>query len=354
MGMIEAGEIPLFVGTNAVPEKQAGILRCTLNLETGELSGPVVAADIKSPSFLAVSSDGRFLHAAIEQEGGEVAAFRILADHSLVPLNRRLSGGKGTCHVWAGETHVFASNYTGGSVTCFPILPDGALGEATADVVFSGSGPNPVRQQKPYAHGAISTPDGKFVYVCDLGTDQVWIFRFDRETGRMIAGDPPSGKVPSGGGPRHPVLGPGGDFLYVNNEMGVSVSTFVRDRETGALSLIQTIPTLPEGNGHDGVTTSGIVLHPSGRWLYVSNRGHNSISVFEIQSDGKLKFVQNTHSTVDMPREFAVDPSGTWLVVGGQKDGVIASMKIHGADGTLSPAGHLATDAVPVSFSFLP
>jgi 6-phosphogluconolactonase len=354
MAVIEAGETPLFVGTNAAPGKQTGILRCMLDMETGKLSGPVVAADVKSPSFLAVSPDGRFLYAAIEQEGGEVAAFRILPDRSLAPLNRRHSGGKGTCHVWADKAHVFASNYTGGNVVCFPVLPDGSLGETTANVAFSGSGPNPGRQQKPCAHGAVLTPDGKFVYVCDLGTDQVWIFRFDRATGRMVATDPPSGKVPPGGGPRHLALSARGDFLYVNNEMGMSVSVFARDRGTGLLRLMQTLATLPGGGTPEGSTTSGLGIHPAGRWLYVSNRGHNSLTVFEIQADGTLRLVQNTSSTVDMPREFSIDPSGAWLVVGGQKDGAIASMKINASDGTLSPAGRLATDAAPVSFSFLP
>ena len=170
----------------------------------------------------------------------------------------------------------------------------------------------------------------------------------------MLAADPPSGKVPPGSGPRHLALGARGNFLYVNNEMGLTVSVFERNVETGALRLVQTVPTIPGEATHEGATTSGLVMHPTGRWLYVSNRGHNSISVFQIQPDGHLRLVQNTPSTVETPREFAIDPSGAWLVVGGQKDGIIASMKINGSDGTLAPAQRLATDSVPVSFSFLP
>ena len=347
MTTLHAHEVPFYVGTNSAPGKQTGILRCALDSKTGKISAPVVAADVKSPSFLAASPDGRFLYAAIEREDGGVAAFQIREDHSLVPLNTKPSGGKGTCHVWGDKTHVVASNYTSGNVACLPILPDGSLGDAVANIAFSGSGPDPVRQKKPFAHGAVLTPDGRFAYVCDLGTDQVWIFRFDRASGKMLSADPPAGKVPPGGGPRHPVLGPRGDFLYVNNEMGMSVSVFVRNSETGALRLIQTIPSLPEGAAREGATTSG-------RWLYVSNRGHNSLTVFEVGPDGKLRFVQNPPSPVDMPREFSIDPSGTWLVVGGQKDGAIASMKINGTDGTLTPADRAATDFIPVSFAFLP
>ena len=354
MTMLHAHEVPFYVGTNSVPGKQTGILRCGIDLESGKLSGPVIAADVKSPSFLATSSDGKFLYAAIEKEGGEVAAFQILGDRSLARLNIKPSGGNGTCHVWADNKHVLASNYTDGNAACFPVLPDGSLGDATATVAFSGSGPDPVRQKKPYAHAAALSPDGRFAYICDLGTDHVWIFRFDGETGRMLPADPPSGKAPPGSGPRHLAISPCGDFLYVNNEMGVSVSVFGRNRETGALRLLQTISTLPDGTSNEGSTTSAIAMHPTGRWLYVSNRGHNSIAVFEIQPDGKLRPVQFTPATVRKPREFTIDPSGAWLVVGGQEDGAIVSMKINGSDGTLAPVGRLATVSAPVSFSFLP
>ena len=161
MASLSAREIPFYVGTNSAPGKQTGILRCALDSETGKISAPVVAADAKSPSFLAASANGRFLYASIEQEDGGVASFQIRADHSLVPLNSKPAGGKGTCHVWVDKTHVFASNYSGGNVACLPILPDGSLGDAVANIAFSGSGPDPVRQKKPFAHGAVMINMGK-------------------------------------------------------------------------------------------------------------------------------------------------------------------------------------------------
>lgn len=354
MNLIHAQTIPFYIGTYSGAGKQSGILLSTLDLKSGEISAPRLAHEAPNPSFLATSPDGKFLYAAIEQQEGAVSAFGIREDHSLVLLNTKPSGGKGACHVWADKTHVLVSNYSSGNVNCLPVLADGFLGDATADVAFTGSGPHPTRQQKPFAHAAIRTPDGRFVYACDLGSDRVWIFRFDPESGRLIPADPASGSVEPGGGPRHPALHPKKDFLYVNNEMGLSISAFSRNPETGGLRWIQTIPTLPAEAAREGATTSSLAIHPSGRWLYVSNRGHNSLSVYEILADGSLALSQNIPSPVHTPREFAIDPSGTWLLVAGQKDGGIASMKINGTDGTLVPAVRLQTNSIPVSLAFLP
>lgn len=353
MTTLHALEIPFYVGTSPVPGKQNGILLSSLDSNSGKISSPVPVADIQGPGFLAQSGDGRFLYATIEKEAGEVAAFEIQDDRSLRLLNTQPSGGKLPCHVWAAPGHLLVSNYTEGNVTCLPILPDGSLGGEMAGMAFTGKGPNPKRQKKSYAHGAAVTPDGRFVYVCDLGSDQVWILRMGQKSGQLEFGDPASGKVPPGGGPRHLVLNAPGDFLYVNNEMGMSVSAFERNPQTGALRLVQTIPTLPDGATPDGATTSGLVLHPTGKWLYVSNRGHNSITVYGVAGDGTLEFLQNVPAGVGMPREFLIDPSGRWLVVGGQADGGIASMKIHATEGTLTPADRIETGTAPVTFSFL-
>lgn len=350
--MLSAREIPFFIGTYSAQDKQSGIFSCTLDSESGAFTDPVLAADLPSPSFVDVSADGPFLFAACEQASGAVAAFQIRDDRKLVLRNTRPSGGEGTCHVSSRQGHVLVSNYSSGNVSSLPVLADGSLGEASASVAFSGSGPHPTRQKKPYAHAAVLSSDARFAYVCDLGTDQVRVFRFDAATGAMEAEEP--GSVPPGHGPRHLVFSPKQDFLYVNNEMGLSVSVFERDPQSGALRHVQAIPTLPENTPGDGVTTSGIGIHPDGRWLYVSNRGHNSISIFEVLAGGQIRLVGNSPATVDTPREFSIDPGGTWLVVAGQRDGVLASLKINPADGSLTPVGRVQTRTIPVSIAFVP
>lgn len=345
-----ASEVPFFIGTYSKPGKQGGILRAELDLQTGALSKPRLAAHVANPSFLAVSPGGRFLYAACEAGSGEVAAFRL--GDPLVPLNSQPSGGAGACHVSSAGNHVFVANYSGGNVASFVAGPDGKLGGAASLVGFTGSGPNPQRQQKPFAHCVIAAPGGRHVYVCDLGTDRVWIFQCS-ESGVLTPGEPAFASVPPGSGPRHLAVSADGKFVYVNTEMGLSVCVFSRDPETGALTLLQTLPTLPEGTDIAGVSTAGIALNPLGRWLYVSNRGHDSITVFRVGDDGLLSFLENVPATVKTPRGFAVDPTGRWLVVAGQADGAIASLEIDQETGRLSPKARQVTESVPVAISFV-
>lgn len=350
--MLPAREIPFFIGTYSNPGRENGIFFCALDSESGTFRDPVQAADLPDPSFVEVSASGQFLYAACEQPAGSVAAFRLRDGRSLELLNLQPSGGQSPCHVSATPSHLLVSNYSSGSVSSFPIRPDGSLGEASANVAFSGSGPNPTRQKQPHAHAAALSSDARFAYVCDLGTDQVRVFEFQASDGTMRAAG--SGTVPPGHGPRHLAFSPSQDFLYVNNEMGLSVSVFARNRATGALRHIQSIPTLPDDLPAAGVTTSGIALHPGGKWLYVSNRGHNSLSAFEVLPSGQLRSAGNFPAAVDTPREFAIDPGGAWLVVAGQQDGALASLKIDAANGSLTPMGRKETHLRPVSIAFIP
>jgi len=293
-----------------------GIYRSTLDGTTGTLSAPELVAEAKNPSFLALSPNGKFLYAAQEVGGGSVGAWALGADGKATALNSQSSGGGGACHVWVDATgkNVLVANYGGGSIASLPVKEDGSLGERTAFMQHEGSGPNRNRQEKPHAHAVYTDPTNTLVYACDLGTDEVKIYRFDAAKGTLEPNDPPAGKVPPGGGPRHLAFHPNGNFVYVCNEMGMSTTVFKRDTTNGALTEIQTIPTLPEGASKEGTSTAEIFAHPSGKWLYVSNRGHDSIVVYAIGDDGKIV----TRRACEKPQRTArLRPFARWAVARG-------------------------------------
>jgi len=345
-----------YLGTYTKGGTSEGIYACQLNLKSGKLTEPALVAKADDPSFLACSADGAFLYAATSAEGGSVASFRKEGPAAFTKINEQPAGGKGTCHVWVDgkNRNLLAANYSGGNIACFPIRGDGSLGEASATVPFTGSGPDPKRQQKPFAHAIYTDPESRFVYACDLGSDSIWTFSFDPSNGTLTPTDPPAAKVPPGGGPRHLALHPKGRFAYANNEMGLTVTAFRRDPATGVLTAIETVPTLPDGTPHDGVTTAEIQCHPNGKWLYVSNRGHDSITVFAIADDGRLTRVETVPCGVAVPRGFSLDPTGQWLVAAGQKDNRITVLKVDGTTGRLSPTGQYASVGSPVCVLFPP
>lgn len=347
-----------YLGTYTDHSSSQGIYTGTLDTRTGRLGPIELAAKAASPSFLALSPDEKFLYAAMETGGGSVGAFRVEADGRLVPLNT-LPSDKGACHVSVDATgsNVFAANYTAGSAACFQTRPDGSLARRTALVQLTGSGPNPERQTHPYAHSMYPSPGNRFVYACDLGTDNVWVFDLDARNGALTPTNPPSGKVPPGSGPRHLALAPNGRFAYVNGEMGLNVTAFARNPDSGALTAIQTLPTLPAGVDTNGITTAEIFCHPSGKWLYVSNRdiahhGRDSIAVYAMGADGTLTWQQDAPAQVKVPRGFGIDPTGHWLIVGGQQDNKITVLKIDEATGKLSATDQSATVGAPVCVIF--
>ena len=345
-----------YIGTYTKSGKSRGVYVSRLDTATGKLGAVELAGEVPSPSFVALSPDGRFLYAAIEAEGGAVAAFAVGVGGRLTKLNQRATGGSGTCHVWVDATgrNVLAANYGGGSIACLRANPDGSLGERSAFVQFEGSGPNLQRQQKPHGHAIYTDATNRFVYACDLGTDNVWTFRFDAAKGTLTPADPPSGKVPPGGGPRHLAIHPGGKFAYANNELSLSVTAFSRDAETGALTPLQTLPTVPEGTPTEGVSTAEIFCHPTGKWLYVSNRGHDTLAVYGVAADGKLTWIENVPAQVKVPRGFGIDLSGRWLVTAGQSDDRIAVLKIDATTGRLTATGQRAEVGSPVCILFAP
>jgi 6-phosphogluconolactonase len=346
-----------YIGTLTDHSTSQGIYVGSLNTDTGKLSPLRLAVAVKNPNFLALTPDQKFLYAAISTWNGcAVNAFSVQPDGSLTLLNEKPSSGEGTCHIEVDKTghNVFVANYNAGDIAGFSTKPDGTLDQRTAFETFTGSGPDANRQKKSYAHSVYIDPENKHLYSCDLGSDSVWTFKFNPADGTLVATDPPAAKVPPGSGPRHLAFSADGKFVYVVNEMGHSVEVFSRDAATGLLTSIQNVSTLPAGTAEEGVTAAEIVCHPSGKWIYVSNRGCDTISQMTVGADGKLTLTQSVPSVVNFPRSFAIDPSGKWLMAAGQKDNRIGVLKIDPATGAVTATDQFADVGVPVCVLFVP
>jgi len=316
----------LYIGTYTGPKSQ-GIYAYRFDAGTGRLTSLGLAAESVNPSFLAVDPSRRFLYAVNElsdyqgAKSGGVSAFAIDGrTGKLKFLNEVASRGAGPCHVSLDKTgkYVLVANYDGGSVAVFPVLKDGRLGEASAFVRHQGHGVNPQRQEGPHAHSIRTSPDNRFALAADLGLDELLVYRFDPAKGSLTPNAPASGKVPAGAGARHFDFSPGGGFVYAINEMGSSVTAFSYNAATGVLRELQTISTLPQGfKGQND--DAEVVLHPSGRFLYGSNRGHDSIAVFAIHAQkGTLTPVEDIPTQGKTPRNFAIDPTGAYLFAANQ------------------------------------
>jgi 6-phosphogluconolactonase len=347
-----AGVATFYIGTYTDHTRSMGIYVGTLDTETGQLGALKLAAAEKNPNFLALSPDHRFLYACLFDQ---VESFAVQPDSLLKPLNTQPVGGSDVCHISVDETghDLFAASYGSGAIASFPVGADGKIGPRAELIPFTGSGPNPIRQKKPFAHSIYPDPMGAFVYACDLGTDHIWIFKLGPGA-TLTPAQPPSAKVPPGSGPRHLAFSADGKVVYVSNEMGDSTSVFARDLATGALTLLETESDVWPGDPTSGTTTAEVVLHPSGKWLYVSNRGHNTISVFAIDAAGGIKLIQSVPSPVNFPRSIALDPTGRWLMAAGQKDDRIAVVKVDPANGHLTLTDTSAVVGSPVCILFVP
>jgi 6-phosphogluconolactonase len=347
-----------YLGTYTGNTGSQGIYIGTLDSETGKLGALRLAgAAEKDPTFLALSRDHRFLFAAMSDA---VASFKIGPDGSLVAINRQPAGAN-MCFVSCDQTgrELFAVSYDDGTVFAFPVGADGSIGARTALITLTGSGPNADRQKSSHPHSIYVDPENRFVYVCDLGSDRIWIFRRG-EKGDLVPAQPPFVQVAPGSGPRHLAFGLDDRQVYVVNELGVSTSAFSRDPATGALALLQTEaniePGWPKGTG-----SGEIALDRTGRWLYVSTRLTDRMTVFaanwHIYSNVDSSLFareQVIACPVKFPRSFALDPSGRWIVVAGETDNRIAVMKIDAKSGQLSPTNQFAGVGRPVSVLFMP
>lgn len=353
-----ADSLRVYFGTYTGGEANSskGIYRSTLDLDTGTLSTPVLAAEARNPSFVEIHPNGKALYAVSEAgREGRVFAYAIdAATGDLSLLNDASTGGAGPCHVnvdHAGK-HVLVANYGSGSASVVPIQPDGKLGEPTGFVQHVGASVNPSRQKEPHAHSINPSPDDRFVFVADLGIDKIMVYKLDGQSGKIAANDPPFTTVKPGAGPRHFTFAPDGRHAYVINELNNTIVAFAYDPAGGVLKEIQTISTLPKdftGNSW----CAEVRVHPSGKFLYGSNRGHNSIAVYRIDpAAGTLTFVE-CEAAEKNPRNFNIDPTGKFCLVANQDSDSVVVFRIDPATGALEPTGQKIVVAKPVCIRFL-
>ena len=354
--MVTASELDVYFGTYTRNSSSAGIYHAVFNPDTGRLSEPQLAAAAPNPSFLAVHPNRRFLYAVSEDKTGTVRAFAINpGDGKLTLLNERSSGGTSPCHLAVDHdgSNVYAVNYSSGSVTMIPVMGDGSLAEPSDLVRHQGSGVNPKRQKGPHAHSVNLSPDQQFALVADLGIDRIVIYRPDRVAGKLRRHG--EAKVKPGAGPRHLAFSPDGRFVYVVNELDETVTVFAWDAAAGKLTELQTAATLPP-DFHGVSWCAEIAVRPDGRFLYASNRGHDSLAVFRIDpAQGTLTPAGwLTGTGIKNPRHFAIDPSGRFCLAAGQDSDNVVVCRIDAATGALVPTGRKVKIGKPVCIRFVP
>jgi 6-phosphogluconolactonase len=357
LSTVYAEQVDVYFGTYTPGDNGSkGIYCSVLDTETGELAAPVLAAEAKNPSFIEIHPRGKYLYAVSESGGaGSVSAYAIDPDtKNLKLLNSRPSGGSGPCHVnidHAGK-NVLVANYGSGSASVIPIRDDGNLAEPTGFVQHEGASVNPQRQKGPHAHSVNVSTDDRFAFVADLGLDKVMIYRLDVEKGTITANEPAFAKVKPGAGPRHFTFGADGTFAYVINEMGGTITAFSYEPASGALTEIQTITTLPDGFAGSN-SCAEVRVHPGGRFLYGSNRGHDSIAVYSIDpAKGTLTFVEHETAGIKTPRNFNIDPTGKFCLVASQGADSVVVFKIDQKTGALEPTGNKISIGKPVCIQF--
>ena len=357
-----ASDYLVYVGTYTKRDSE-GIYVYRMDGATGELEYSSKAPGIEEPSFLATDPENRYLYVVSEvdefegQPTGTVSAYSISPETGeLTYINRRLTGGTIPCHVQVNRagSYLVLANYGSGSVTSFPIDDGGGLGEAVSAFQHEGSSVNPERQDGPHAHSINLDPANQFAFVPDLGTDRVMFYRFDAETGILERNDPPFVEAEPGSGPRHFDFHPNDRHAYVINELASTITAYDYDAERGVLSPIHTVSTLPEG--FQGSTTcSDIHVSSDGRFVYGSNRGHDSIARFSVdQESGRLAPTGHTPTQGRTPRNFGIDPSGELLLAANQDSDTIVTFRIDRASGDLIPTGHVAEVPMPVCLKFVP
>ena len=355
-------KLTVYIGTyTGGPSK--GIYAYEFNTTTGALKQIGLAAETESPSFLAIHPNHQFLYAVNEldnfggQKHGALTGFKIdpVNPAKLTKINTVTSRGADPCHIIVDQAgkHVLVANYTGGNVIAYPIDANGKLADQpSAFIQHTGSSVNPQRQKEAHAHSINLDSAQRFAFVADLGLDKIMAYKFDPANGALTANDPASAAIKPGGGPRHLAFTPDGKRAYVNHEMTGHITGFNYDSAKGALTEFQTISTLPGGQPVPGNSTAEILVHPSGKFVYCSNRGHNSIAVFTAAADGQLTYVENESTRGKTPRNFNIDPTGKFLIVANQDSDTLAVFKIDPSTGALDPVGDVVSAPKPVCVKF--
>lgn len=347
----------VYIGTytfsNREP-KSEGVYIYRMDAESGHLTFAGTAKAGENPAFLAIHPNGRYLYAANElmefqgTEGGGVSALAINpSDGSLSLINQQPSHGGATCHISLDRTGKYAlvANYMGGNATMLPILEDGSLAPATSIVQHSGTGPNPQRQEQPHTHSVFIDHENRHALVSDLGIDKVMVYQLDLANGKLQPNQPPFAQVTGGSGPRHLDFHPSGRFVYLINEMGNTITAFRYDGEKGELHEIQTVDTLPSDFSGES-TCADIHVDPAGKFVYGSNRGHDSLVIFAIDpSTGKLSYVGHESTRGKTPRNFGIEPNGNFLLAANQDSHTVITYRIDKQSGKL---GYLSTTEVPM------
>jgi len=340
-----------------------GIYMAYLDTATGKVSEPKLVAEAVSPSFLALNPNHRFLYSVNEIDHlpgtkfGGVSAFSIdSATGALKLVNQQPSGGRGPTHIWIDKDgkNVFVANYASGAVAELPVNADGSLAEVSSLDQHSGKGSDPDRQEGPHAHSVYVDPDNKFLLSCDLGLDKVFVYKLDPQHNRFVPAETAFATTADKSGPRHLAFDPAGKHVYVVDEMACTVTAFLYNSANGALSEVQTISTLPD-DYKGNKSTAEIRMHPSGKFLYNSNRGDaNSITVYKVDPDsGKLTVVDRTSTQGRTPRGFNIDPTGNWVIAGNQDTNNISIYRIDTDTGKLQATGQVITTPTPVDVLFV-
>jgi 6-phosphogluconolactonase len=365
--------LPLFLFANALSAQlmyvgtytegtSKGVYAYRFDNKTGKMTPLGLEAESPDPTFLALHPNGKFLYGVNEinsfqgKKAGAVTAWSIdKATGKLTMLNQVSSASPGPCHLIVDATGktLMVANYAGGSFASFPIGADGKLGEATSFIQETGSSVDKGRQAQPHGHSVNLPKSNKFMLGADLGTDKVMIFKLDPATAKLTLNDPPFGQVKPGSGPRHLVIAPDQKHVYVLSEMAASVTTFEFDAQTGAMKDIDMVSALPADYKGEK-SAAEIQIDARGEHLYTSNRGHDSIAVFDIdRKTAKPTLIQNISSGGAQPRAFVLDPSGNFLIAGNQKTNNISVFRIDHATGKLTATGDKIDLGAPVTFVFV-